>query len=188
MAVQLPEPVFYTLAEVAERWKVSEDRLVRMGLEQQITIGKRLGGFINRLSCSEPISMHLLDFFQLSQISQLTRLLKDHPQMVRTYTETTYDDLVIPTAEIHRIEHQHEAVEKAAADDVLGTKEKEKLQGIIAAMAQILASKAPGYQHGAKPNATRIADAISQTGLVDRKPETIAKEISTAWERFGNGK
>jgi hypothetical protein len=93
--------------------------------------------------------------------------------------------IVIPTSEIHRIEHQHEAAEKAAAEDVLGTKDKEKTQAIIAAMSQIIATAAPGYKHGDRPNAARIAEKIEETGLVDRKKETIAKEISAAWARFG---
>ena len=164
MALQLPEPDFYTLAEVAERFGVSEDVLRRLALEGKIEY-----------------------FFSLTEADEnMDSGWDDKWGDVREYYSKK--SFRFHASEIHRIEHQHEAVEKAAADDVLGTKEKEKLQGIIAAMAQILASKAPGYQHGAKPNATRIADAISQTGLVDRKPETIAKEISTAWERFGNGK
>lgn len=39
MAIQLPEPDFYTLAEVAKRWEVSEDMLLRLGVEKKITIG-----------------------------------------------------------------------------------------------------------------------------------------------------
>ena len=87
------------------------------------------------------------------------------------------DDLIIPTAEIEKIKNRNYAAEKTAAEDVLGTKDKEKLQAMIAAMAQIIASKAPGYKHGENPNAAQIADAIVETGMVDRQAETIAKEI-----------
>ena len=95
------------------------------------------------------------------------------------------NDLIIPTAEIEKIKNRNYATEKAAAEDVLGTRDKEKLQAMIAAMAQIIASKAPTYKNGDKPNAAQIAEAIVKTNLVDRKAGTIAKEISTAWDRFG---
>ncbi|EGQ63661.1 hypothetical protein GGI1_20818 [Acidithiobacillus sp. GGI-221] len=36
MAVQLPEPDFYTLAEVAKKWEVSEDVLLRLGAEEKL--------------------------------------------------------------------------------------------------------------------------------------------------------
>ena len=36
MAVELPEPDYYTLAEVAERWGISEDVLLRLGAEGKI--------------------------------------------------------------------------------------------------------------------------------------------------------
>ncbi len=93
--------------------------------------------------------------------------------------------IVIPTSEIHRIEHQHEAAEQATADDVLGTKDKEKFQAMIAAMAQIIASKSPGYKNGDRPNAAQIAKAMAGTGITERRPETMAKEISKALELFG---
>ena len=93
--------------------------------------------------------------------------------------------MIIPTAEIEKIKNRNYATEKAAAEDVLGTRDKEKLQAMIAAMAQIIASKAPTYKNGDKPNAAQIAEAIVKTNLVDRKAGTIAKEISTAWDRFG---
>ncbi|EGQ60866.1 hypothetical protein GGI1_03099, partial [Acidithiobacillus sp. GGI-221] len=67
--------------------------------------------------------------------------------------------LVIPTTEIHRIEHQHEAAEKAADDDVLGTKEKETMQAVIAAMTQFIASTTQKYKHGGHPNVDAIAGA-----------------------------
>ena len=85
--------------------------------------------------------------------------------------------LIIPSTEIEKIKSRNYATQEKADDDVLGTKDKDKLQGMIAAMAQIIASKAPAYQNGDKPNAAQIADAIVKTGIVDRKAETIAKEI-----------
>ncbi|MBU2766038.1 hypothetical protein HAP94_07480 [Acidithiobacillus ferrivorans] len=36
MALQLPEPEYYTLAEVAERWEVSGDVLLRLGAEKKL--------------------------------------------------------------------------------------------------------------------------------------------------------
>ncbi|MHB8247988.1 MAG: hypothetical protein ACYDB0_01975 [Acidithiobacillus sp.] len=36
MALQLPEPDFYTLAEVAKRWEASEDMLLRLGAEDKL--------------------------------------------------------------------------------------------------------------------------------------------------------
>ncbi|AEM47207.1 hypothetical protein Acife_1039 [Acidithiobacillus ferrivorans SS3] len=39
MALQLPEPEYYTLAEVAERWKRSEDVLLRLGAEGHVLMG-----------------------------------------------------------------------------------------------------------------------------------------------------
>lgn len=52
MALQLPEPDFYTLAEVAERWGVSEDVLLRLGVERKIIIGEGVVPPVNLVSLS----------------------------------------------------------------------------------------------------------------------------------------
>ncbi|WP_436395004.1 hypothetical protein ACSDBR_09190 [Acidithiobacillus ferriphilus] len=114
----------------------------------------------------------------------LTDLLPGAP-VRRQSIPVRLNDLIIPTAEIEKIRNRNYVAEKATADYVLGTKDKEKTQAIIAAMSQIIATAAPGYKHGDRPNAARIAEKIEETGLVDRKKETIAKEISAAWARFG---
>ena len=166
MALQLPEPDFYTLAEVAERFGVSEDVLRRLALE-------------GKVKC----------FFSLTEADENTDSgWDDERGDVREYYSKK--SFRFHASEIHRIEHQHEAVEKAAADDVLGTKEKEKLQGIIAAMAQILASKSHAYKNGDNPNAHAIAEAVVETGLVDRAVGTVQKEIGTActWAKKWSGK
>lgn len=89
------------------------------------------------------------------------------------------DDLVIPITEIHRIERQHEAAENAAKDDVLGTKEKETLQAVIAAMTQIIASTKNKYKHGNRPNADAIATDLE--GMIpDRTKRGISETIRNA--------
>ncbi len=219
MALQLPEPDFYTLAEVAERWGVSEDVLVRMGVEKKIIIGEGYIPPVNLIDLQDllddkeilatflpgswdvivdgslqpipegpiPKKMYMrrLRSSDLLDTAAYVKAMKGKPAIVGLDPRRNYDDLVIPTVEIHRLEHQHKAAERAAADDVLGAKEKEKYQAMIAAMAQIIASKSPGYKHGDKPNAAQIAEAIASTGITERQPATMAKEISKAFQLFG---
>jgi hypothetical protein len=131
MALQLPEPKYYPLAEVAKRWGVSGDYLVRIGIEQQIKMGVRVYRLANELCPGNPIDMNVLSIYKLASIERNTRFLRDHPQMVRTYTETTYDDLVIPTTEIHRIERKQEktdqAIAKAEAESPIPSQSKRAL-------------------------------------------------------------
>lgn len=259
MAIQIPEPDYYTLAEVAERWDKSEDVLFRLGVERKLILAwpiavglslyhdsgvrikspwEEIEGFENmaRLQiwkrggtgddrddimphglalldnrsigpraaisdgmilhpCFDCIDVTLDPIEESSRIGEAAnnlplpgysyRLRAVAPYHFRACIPIYISELVIPTAEIHRIEHQHEAAEQAADDDILGTKDKEKYQGMIAAMAQIIASKAPGYKHGDKPNAAQIAEAIASTGITERQPATMAKEISKATQLFG---
>lgn len=46
MAIQIPEPDYYTLAEVAERWGVSEDYLLRIADEDKIKLAIKLPFYI----------------------------------------------------------------------------------------------------------------------------------------------
>ncbi|MBE7562244.1 hypothetical protein H7F10_04570 [Acidithiobacillus sp. HP-6] len=95
--------------------------------------------------------------------------------------ETTFtaDAIVIPTSEIHRIEHQHEVAQKANAEDVLGTKERETMQAIIAAFADVLAEKIPQYRNGKNPNAIQIAKLLNPR-IPSRTDEGIRKTIGNA--------
>ena len=259
MAVQLPEPDYYTLAEVAERWEKDIVILLRLAREGKITLGFKtpspffplgicgtyrdeetgaeesvlldastvsgsgvflpdpernflqiapeklllypasipnhdslkslLGSTFNPLYMAPWPPDKLPDgwFFVPYEDEWVKQALGSKDESLAAFLDRmpfsegsnaiTSGDIIVPTSEIHRMEHQHENAEQAAADDVLGTKDKERLQGMIAAMAQIIASKAPAYKNGDKPNAAQIADAIVNTGMVDREPETIAKEI-----------
>lgn len=89
------------------------------------------------------------------------------------------NDLIIPKNEIHRIDHLHETAQRAVDIDVLGTKEREKLQAIIAAMAEVLANTAPRLKNGSNPNAQGIAAKIAEM-IPDRQVDTIRKAISEA--------
>ncbi|MBU2856338.1 hypothetical protein HF289_05460 [Acidithiobacillus ferrooxidans] len=209
MAIQLPEPDFYTLAEVTERWRVSEDVLFRLGAERKLILawpiatglslyhdsGARIKspweeteGFeiLERLHiwkrggtgddkndimphglalldnrsigqhaaisdgmilhpCFDRIDMTLNHIEENSRIGEAAnnsplpgysyRLRAVTPYHFRATVPIYISELVIPTSEIHRIERQHEAAQKAAKEDILGTKEKEKYQAMIAAMA-----------------------------------------------------
>ena len=215
MALQLPEPDFYTLAEVAKRWSISEDMLLRLGVEKKIIIGAGVVPPINLVNIGtmcfdeeplasflphdwavyvdgnmqpiindEPIPkrmyMQILNASELLYTIEYTKAIKDKPAIIRIDPRRTNDDLVIPASEVHRLEHQHETAEKAATDDVLGTKERETMQAVIAAMTQIIAGTAPmKYKHGDHPNVDAIARALE--GMIpDRKKRGVSETISKA--------
>ena len=219
MAVQLPEPDYYTLAEVAERWGKSEDFLLRLGAEEKLvfawpvlssgmTIGNdfaedgppstveeverlfpslRPGQLCVRVIPADEVRDRTLredsladgpsqEFIDLLHQTYPVQNWRDeiqivmgglaylcsfclafdvhngvisHPSFSRVshfinnekgehymeimgglpplpapyyfcaYCPVHKSELVVPTSEIHRIEHQQEAAEKAAADDVL---------------------------------------------------------------------
>ena len=268
MAVQLPEPDYYTLKEILERWGTTETILFRLAREGKVRMGfdppyffplSVFGSWVddegvehdeeippevlhrqtlytlddtdkNIIWTNNPILLHPTgvpnnevaewefrrDFFPSTMllwpkktIPWIAELPEDWflmvPISIQAEMLTEFNDhrdlrtgiavanrcripigrIIIPATEVRRVENRHQEAENAAADDVLGTKDKEKLQAIIAAMVQIVASKAPGYKRGDKPNAAQIAEAIEKTGLVDRRAGTIAKEISKAWDNFG---
>jgi hypothetical protein len=97
------------------------------------------------------------------------------------------NELIVPATEISRIKSQHKATQKAAFDD---SSPKEMQQAMIAAMATIIAKKVPGkrFRRGesldSAPNATQIAQAIIEEGVICRDPVTIAKEISIALKNW----
>ena len=240
MALQLPEPDYYTLAEVAKKWERSEDVLLRLGAERKVEMCirpadeiaaltiKRKGG---PLTLREAIDMNYMafpddeefedieswydnveyfhseyllwvDIFSLMQLRDGIETAdvysifplnsdKMYPKGCEWLTHVYFkvssltplriskNDLLIRSAEIHRIEDQHESAEKAAADDVLGTKEKETMQAIIAAFTHLQAESAPQYRNGEKPNASRIAEKLAPL-MPGRTPQTIRKVISEA--------
>ncbi|MBU2804053.1 hypothetical protein HF668_02530 [Acidithiobacillus ferridurans] len=277
MAVQLPEPDFYTLDEVIERWQISRDILLRLGLEGKITISVSLvdAGLISvnqdfnprtsagvaALFSLDPADMEFgTDIYSIGDLSEIA--LEDIPKMdieklfekrVRereedalrfwaagtadlttdsferchpleekiihpelcnishylradgtraplpkpskplTYFASNFMDidfgfpfqhLVLRSEEIRRVEGRHEAAQQAAAQDILGAKEKETLEGIVASLAVLLAEKSPRLKHGTKPNAAQIAEAIRGTNLTERSPDTIRKVISKALDHF----
>lgn len=290
MAIQLPEPDYYTLGELAEKWRVSQDYLLRIANEGKIKLAIKLPiyigielqhadlpspttredferlfpGYSGKFRCKtitgkKQIEKHLERYLQqfpgddgLSFFDSY-EALEDHlfehewwpiflihasgygfisppflldPAIDKNTINSVYfssvthfisgesglnygtpfpfpaisesdwvftseikqvaiTEFLVPLEEVRRIEHQHEATKQAADDDVLGTKDKDKLQSMIAAMAQIIANKAPAYKNGDKVNATQIAKAIYATGLVDRAPETLAREISNALKQHG---
>ncbi|WP_215860214.1 hypothetical protein [Acidithiobacillus ferriphilus] len=170
MAVELPEPDYYTLAEVAERWGISEDVLLRLGAEGTIKycyysdspIRAQLQFFP---SPDHPFRFPLFHILQeeaeafgwtstTALIKGLFNLSSYKLKRITYYNEThelggirfygkidafiqpdgprvdslplgTHlvagqhlihkSDLVIPTAEIHRIEHQQEKADQAIA-------------------------------------------------------------------------
>ncbi|MBN6741264.1 hypothetical protein JKG47_12100 [Acidithiobacillus sp. MC6.1] len=245
MAVQLPEPDYYTLEEVAQRWGMNQDQLLRLGMEEKINIAFEVRNAMSLLSLNSGADSHLLvevaqllglpdgsppesecvtsvrfdgiahlhpsalrgllllkgpsihavdvlltgvslyDPKRASQSKKLIKIPRQLTLLLLNDAPLSKDKLIILTDEITRIERQHEVASQAHAEEALNTKEKEKLQAIIAAMAQIVAERAPAYKRGDAPNASQIADLICQTGLVDRKQETIAKEISNAWKIAG---
>ena len=275
MAMQTPEPEYYTLAEVAERWGKSEDFLLRL-----IKEGKLLAALPVRFAVSVRAEDHDLETLSEDEIKRILPegvfispeitqeqyykerterevkykmiaaehgddwadrikrhddlfplplpsnakviidgigyLLPDclcepddkdpekHPAWFsgashfcglegktpgvrwdRNYylddLETTFttDAIVIPTSEIHRIEHQREAAEQATADDVLGTRERETMQAVIAAMAQFIAGTATKYKRNERPNVDAISEALKAT-IPNRTKRGISETISRA--------
>ncbi|MCK9188452.1 hypothetical protein [Acidithiobacillus sp.] len=155
MAKQSLEPDYYTLEELADRWEKSEDILQRLALE-------------GKVEC----------FFSLTEEEENMDAGWDEARGdVREYFSKK--SFRFRASEIHRMERQHEAVEKAAADDVLGTRERETMQAVIAAMTQVIASTAPKYKCGDRPNVDAIASTLE--GIIpDRKKRGISETISKA--------
>lgn len=245
MSIQLPEPEYYTLAEVAKRWEVSEDVLLRLGAENRVLMGypllyeiayvvrptqreDRIGfeglspemlraigiepddiegadkGYDNIVrfsvggvaACNWEIGIAIAnrrDSFRLNFITGFTLCRASdsattpaptlpyahHYALCREVLTVSFTDLVIPTTEIHRIEHQRETAEKAAANDVLGTKEKETMQAVIAAMTQLIASTTQKYKHGDRPNVDAIAGALEEA-IPDRTKRGVSETINKA--------
>ena len=245
MDIQVPEPEYYTLAEVAERWEVSGDVLLRLGAEKKLIFawpvlsGFRichdfLGGCLRTAEEVEQLfpslrpgqllfrvnpeakaieivmgglaylkSYSLRPFSRLhngvifsagfSRVSHFINneqgehymtMMGELPPLPAPYhfsacIPVRTSHLVIPTSEIHRIEHQREAAQKAADDDILGTTERETMQAVIAAMAQFIADSAPKYQNGKNPNALQIAKLLDPM-IPNRTDEGIRKTIGNA--------
>lgn len=93
-------------------------------------------------------------------------------------------DLVIPGTELLRIERKHEEVKNNPSGDQLGTKDREKLESMIAAMAILISQKGHRYSHGQAPNAATIAEEIVALNIVDREKGTIEKTISSALRKY----
>lgn len=241
MAVQLPEPDYYTPEELAERWGISKAILFRLAREGKVTMGfitslnfrlavygtwedengklcegevpGRMYGFPRDTFL--PMGGVLLESSDLRTEDCLSEGAGFIPSVMEPWPYRTffnieglprkdwflvipssvkdqeryriyYKNIVIPTYEIHRIERQHEAAEQAAADDPLNTKEKETLEGIIAAMATMIAKTAPLLRCGDKPNASQIAQAILDLNITDKSKSTIRKAISKALDHFPN--
>lgn len=262
MAIQLPEPDYYTLAEVLKRWDISEVILFRLAREGKIRIGfdppyplplSVFGSWVDDegVEHDEEISPALLaretlytlehteknlviverkillhpsavpnfeypdglfkrDFFPrymelwpnetipwlkglpndwflmvpLSVQAEFSKELGTCGDLLTAFAAETkcripVNRIIIPASEIHRIEHQHEAAEKAAADDVLGTRERETMQTVIAAMTQLIAGTAQKYKHGERPNVDAISQALE--GMTpDRTKRGISETISRA--------
>ena len=83
-----------------------------------------------------------------------------------------FSELLISSEEVHRIEHH-------AADDVLGTKERETMLAIIAAFAQLVAKNSPQLTRGDKPNASQLAERIAPL-IPNREASTIRRYITEA--------
>lgn len=238
--VELPEPDYYTLAEVLKRWDISEAILFRLAREGKIRIGfdppfplplSVFGSWIDDdgdehdeeipsellaretlftldhtdrnlviverkillhpsavPNFEDPAHLYKREFFPrymelwpnetipwlkglpndwylmvpLSVQAEFSKELRTTGDLLTALAAETkcripVNRIVIPTSEIHRIERQHEAAENAAKDDVLGTKEKETMQAVIAAMTQLIASAKNKYKHGDRPNVDAIA-------------------------------
>ena len=262
MAVQLPEPDYYTLAEVLKRLGISEVILFRLAREGKIRIGfdppyplplSVFGSWVDDggvehdeeippellaretlytlehteknlviverkillhpsavPNFEDPADLFKRDFFPrymelwpnetipwlkglpndwylmvpLSVQAEFSRELRTCGDLLTAFAaerkcRIPVNRIVIPTSEIHRLEHQHEAAEKAAAADALGTKEKETMQAIIAAFTHLQAESAPQYRNGEKPNASQIAEKLAPL-MPGRTPQTIRKVISEA--------
>lgn len=258
MALQLPEPDYYTIEEVAQRWGVSADYLLRLGGEGKIDLGVRINnpfyplgvliikGSGARLATRDelvnagelwarekwpgPVPDRLIihpsgvpksgppsnRFCPNYMAPWLGRSLPDgwvyvpyneervkavfaqsknigESAMELVATNNMYSlrfpdsptllyvrDIIVPIEEIHRIENRHDEAQKAAAEDVLGTKERETVHAIIAAMAEVLAEKGGlSCYRGESVNATAIARKIAPM-ISDRKEDTIRRIIADA--------
>jgi len=186
MPLQLPEPAYYTLAEVAERWGASEDILLRLGAEDKIKYGYYSDHPIHAQLMFVPSTdrpfrfplFHILQeeaealcwasptaiirgLFYLDRY-KIKRIIYDNETqalgIIRFYSEIDAfiepdgprvdslppgthlvanhhpihkSDLVIPTAEIHRIERKQEkadqAIAKAEAESPIPSQSKRAL-------------------------------------------------------------
>jgi len=100
------------------------------------------------------------------------------------FPRLSIDDLVIPGAELLRIERKNEEAKSNISGDLLGTKDREKLESMVAAMAIILSRKIHYYSHGKSPNSKMIAEEIVALNIVDRERGTIEKTISSALRKY----
>jgi hypothetical protein len=280
MMVMLPEPDYYTLAEVAKRWDVTEDYLLRVGNEGKIKLAyklpllttvslydpgrpspvtrkeferlfpnsvdlfdcvvvpgkkfmldilnnrweERFKRKISPMRCFDRTKNGLVEYLQelewppdvsikvfgygvlASQFLEspnkqsnaidqplfdsVTHFMSNSLRgcgplpfppipdgwiLVSDIKKIPFSELLISSEEVHRFEHQREA----AADDALGTKERETMQAVIAALAQLVARSAPHFKHGDKPNASQIAEQIAPL-IPNREARTIRKCISDA--------
>ena len=88
---------------------------------------------------------------------------------------------VVTIEEVERIEQQT----PLEANNSLSKNEREKLQRVIALLAEELSKKTPLFQKSDKPNYQALGDAIAEhlpDGETFPKPSTIRKEISKAYK------
>jgi hypothetical protein len=216
MAVQLPEPDYYTLAEVAERWEVSEDVLLRLGAENKIKYGYYTEHFIEaqlRFTPSPDRSFrhplfHILQeeaeafgwaspmasvrgLFSLSSYAIKRIIYDDKPQhlgpiifygeisviikpdgprvdslppgthLVANQHPIHKSDLVIPTAEIHRIERKQQKTDQAIA-------KAEAVSPIPSQSRRALNTRAKVIGALVKSHGINLADKGATTALITK--------------------
>lgn len=243
--VELPEPDYYTLEEVAQRWGTSEDVLLRLGAENKIKYGYHADDpFEAELRyVPTPRKPFRFPLFSISQQEAealgwpstkaiISGLFYLDSYMIKRFVyegEAQYlgvirfygkpaafiepngprvyiippgthlvaiqqlvrkSDIVIPTTEIHRIEHQHEIAKQAAADDVLGGSAINSRR-ILLTMIGALCSKAAidPRGRGATTEIKRLLE-LQGTPASEHTIRDAIKEIPAAMQarKTANGK